>query len=238
MHIEELQEGEYDFPYHHLISVRPFSETRHLFWGYKYAAYLEKILTALEDIPFDSLIEIGCGDGKIITEVSRRFPGKKYAGTDYSEKSLRYARAFSPHISFETSNKDIFDALLLIEVIEHIPPTDIDAFVASVADSLAPGGFGIVSTPHVNMPLIPKHFQHFTREMIETIFSTHFEIVSFEYTSAETLISKVVQRLLANRFFILNSKGLVKMLYSFYAKHCLIATEENATQIFFLIRKR
>ena len=93
MNREEIQEEEYDFPYHHLVGIRPFSETQHLFWGYKYAAYIEKILDTLAQYKFDSLIEVGCGDGKVITEVARKFPGKKYLGTDYSEKSLQFAPA-------------------------------------------------------------------------------------------------------------------------------------------------
>jgi hypothetical protein len=61
---ESLQENEYEFPYHHLVNIRPFSESRHLFWGYRYAAYVEHILQTLAQKQFESLIDFGCGDGK------------------------------------------------------------------------------------------------------------------------------------------------------------------------------
>ncbi len=238
MHIEEIQEGEYDFPYHHLVDVRPFSETKHLFWGYKYGAYLEKILDTVSKYKFDSLIDIGCGDGKVIIEIARRFPDKKLVGVDYSEKSLRFARAFAPHLTFTSKSEDTFDGFVLIEVIEHIDPNEMDTFLDSVTANLKPGAFGVISTPCDNMPLIPKHFQHFNKESITKTLEKHFEIVSFEYTAAQTFGVYVIGRLLANRFFILNNRSLIRGLYNFYKKHYLIANSTNATQVFIVVKKK
>ena len=186
MHIEEIQEGEYDFPYHHLVEVRPFSETRHLFWGYKYGAYLEKILDTISKYQFDSLIDISCGDGKVLYEIARQFPDKKLMGVDYSEKSLRFARAFSPKLTFAEKTDEQFDGCVLIEFIEHIDPKEMDSFLDSVCANLKPGAFGIISTPCDNVPVLPKHFQHLNKELMTKTLEKHFEIVSFEYTAAQT----------------------------------------------------
>jgi 2-polyprenyl-3-methyl-5-hydroxy-6-metoxy-1,4-benzoquinol methylase len=238
MNQEKIQEEEYDFPYHHLIDIKPFSETRHLFWGYKYSAYVEKVVNTLERFNFNSLIEIGCGDGKVLYEISKKYQNKKLVGTDYSEKSLRFARAFSPHLSFETKTNDKFDGFVLIEVLEHINPLEMQSFLDSVCKNLNDKGFGIITTPSDNVPLNPKHYQHFNESSIYKTLSKHFEIVSFEYTSAQTVGVSLIQRILANRFFILNYKPIINALYKIYKKRYLNASKENATQVFVIVKKK
>ena len=234
--IEPLQEQEYDFPYHHLVEVAPFSETKHLFWGYAYAAYIEKILDLLAARSFASLIDIGTGDGKILKEVARRFPGTRLVGADYSEKSLRFAHAFSPQIEFVSSSEERFDAFLLIEVIEHIPVAELGRFVASLRKNLKDDGFGIITTPSKNAPLIPKHFQHFDRETLERAVGTHFTIESFGYLNARTFGARVIARLLANRLFILNYAPAVRFLYALYAKRYAQATPDTGERVFAVVR--
>lgn len=237
---ETIQEEEYDFPYHHLVNIPPpaFSETRHLFWGYKYAAYLEKILDTLEQYKFDSLIDIGCGDGKVLKEINRRFPNKKLVGTDYSEKSLQFARAFSPEITFVTKSADKFDGFVLVEVLEHINPEQMNSFLESIRANLNDGGFGIITTPCDNVPVNPKHYQHFNKDSIERILEKHFEIIIFEYTSAETLGVAVLRRLFANRIFILNDRVFSRLFYTWYKKRYFSASASNATQVFVVVKKK
>lgn len=240
MEREAIQEEEYDFPYHHLVSITPFSETRHLFWGYKYAAYLEKILDTLKQFKFESLIEIGCGDGKVITEIARRFPDKKYTGTDYSEKSLQFARAFSPAIPFSKylPLNEKFDGFVLVEVLEHINPVDMNSFLDSICANLNEKGFGIITTPCDNVPVNPKHYQHFNKDSIHKTLGKHFEIVSFEYISALSFGVSLIQRLFANRLFILNDQFFVRKLYNLYKRRYLRASAKNATQVFVMVRKK
>lgn len=235
---ELIQENEYDFPYHHLVDIKPFSETKHLFWGYKYAAYIEKILEELEKINFNSLIEIGCGDGKIIGEIAKKFPGKKFIGTDYSEKSLKFAKAFSPHIKFEASSDEKFDVLILVEVLEHINPQQISIFVESISKNLKDGGLAIITTPCDNVSANSKHYQHFNKESVTKVLKKEFEIVSIEYTSANSFGVSIIQRLLANRFFILNNKPIVSFLYKIYKKRYLNASMKNASQLFIKAKKK
>ncbi len=236
--IQEVQELEYEYPYHHLVETSPFSQTKHLFWGYRYAAYIEKIMSMLTARKFDSLVDIGCGDGRVLKEIAQRFPGKRLVGLDYSEKSLSFAKAFSPDLTFETGTDELFDSFLLIEVIEHISPLGMESFLAGVCQNLKEGAFGIITTPCDNVALNPKHYQHFNRTSIEETLSAHFDIVSLEYISADTLGTKIIQRLLANKLFILNEKRSISYLYSLYKERYLNATERNATQLCVLVRKK
>jgi len=238
MNQEVIQEEEYDFPYHHLIDTKPFSETKHLFWGYKYSAYVEKVVKTLEGFKFDSLIEIGCGDGKVLSEIAKKYPNKKLVGTDYSEKSLRFARAFSPQLTFSTESKEKFDGFVLVEVIEHIDPKKMNEFLNSIHSNLNDKGFGIITTPSTNVPLNPKHYQHFDPEIMRKTLGNHFEILSCEYTSANTFCVGLIQRLFANGLFILNNKTAIKFLYNIYKKRYLHATPKNGTQLFVVVKKK
>ncbi len=238
MNQEELQEIEYDFPYHHLVETSPFTETKHLFWGYKYAAYLEKIVNELNKFKFNSLIEIGCGDGRVITEVSRKYSNKKLVGTDYSEKSLAFAKAFSPHVTFLTKSQDKFDGFLLVEVLEHINPLEMETFLQSVSDNLNPDGFGIITTPCDNVQVISKHYQHFNRDSIEKTVGKYFLIKKFEYINSKSFGTSLIQRILANRFFILNYKPVTNMLYKIYKNKYLNSTSNKGTQLFIVVQKK
>jgi 2-polyprenyl-3-methyl-5-hydroxy-6-metoxy-1,4-benzoquinol methylase len=236
--IQSLQEEQYYFPYHHLVEISPFSQTKYLLWGYKYASYINKVIDTLKEYSFNSIVDIGCGDGKLTFEIAKLFPTKRIVGTDYSEKCLLQARSFSPDIEFKKETDEKFDAFTLVEVLEHIPVAEIDKFISSLANNLNNGGIGIITTPHINQPLNKKHYQHFDKEKIYTLFENDFLIERFEYISAKNFTSILVQKLLSNHYFVLNYKPLIRYLYNLYNKKCLQATEENATQVFVVIRKR
>lgn len=235
---ETLQEGEYDFPYHHLVTLQPFSESRHLFWGFKYAAYVQYVVDALGARSWDSLVDFGCGDGKVTREIAKAFPGKHIIGVDYSEKSLRFARAFAPHLSFETASEQQFDAFVLIEVLEHIDPTHMNDFLTTLSNNLKPGGFGIITTPSDNVPTNPKHYQHFNTESFKQTLASHFIVEQFEYLLAEAPGVRLIQSLLTNRFFSLNYKPLVQFLYRQYTHKYLHATHKTGAQVFAVVRRR
>ncbi len=235
---EEIQEEEYDFPYHHLVEIDPFSESKHLFWGYQYSAYIEKIIETLRKFDFKSLIEIGCGDGRVIKEVEKNFKGRRLMGIDYSEKSLRFAKAFSPAITFDKNTNDKFDGFILIEVLEHINPTEMNSFLGSINGKLEPGAFGIITTPSDNIPVNPKHYQHFNKISVKDTLKEYFDIVSLEYISGKGVGPNFIQKFLANRFFILNYSPLKKYLYGLYTRKYFMASEKNSSQLFIVVRKK
>lgn len=235
---ESLQEAEYEFPYHHLVSIQPFSQARHLFWGYRYAAYIEYILETLSEKEFASLIDFGCGDGKITAEITHRFRGKDIMGVDYSEKSLSFARAFSPAVIFQTGTDKQFDAFVLIEVLEHIDPNNMGEFLDTLSRNLRPGAFGIITTPSTVIPTNPKHYQHFTEESFRRTLSSHFNVERVEFVGTITLGTKLIQRILANKFFVLNYPPFIGLLYRIYRKRYFHGTPSTGTQVFAVVRKK
>src|SRR4051812_16394470 len=88
MEREAIQEAEYEFPYHYIPQLENgnFSQVRKLRWGYEYLSYLRFILAQLEKLEFASLLDVGCGEGRFLSEVSKRFPDKNLKGVDRSQR--------------------------------------------------------------------------------------------------------------------------------------------------------
>ena len=135
---QELQEKLYNFPYHHIpqYEEKTFSQIRVLRWGYQYISYIYFTLSKIETLPFDSLLDVGCGDGKFLAEVLKSFPSKKLVGVDLSERAIMFARAFNPNIEFicgDITNPSLIDKrfhiVTLIETLEHLSPTELPKFV-------------------------------------------------------------------------------------------------------------
>jgi SAM-dependent methyltransferase len=233
---EAIQEAEYDFPYHHLTQIRPFALSRHLFWGHAYAAYTEKVLDLLKDHKFNSLIDIGCGDGKLLTEVARFFSGKRLVGTDFSERALAFARLFAPSVEFRVDIPDEkFDAFTLIEVMEHIKPEEIPAFMDDLKTHLNPGAMGIITVPSDLRPVQLKHYQHFNEDTMRKTLEPHFEVVSVSYLNKQGWF---IQSLLCNRFFILNWRWATYRLYRRYKRKYQNATRANGLRVLAVVKCR
>lgn len=247
MNKRELQESEYGFPYHHIpqFGEELFSETRHLYWGYEYASYLERILELLTLEDFDSLIDVGCGDGRLLLEIHKKIKGKRLVGTDFSEHAVAFAKAFGPEIDFRSGtfeksvyDKELFSFATLIEVLEHIPPEETDTFLRTFDSFLTPGGRGIITVPSKNIPVTPKHFRHFDEESLRKTLEPHFTIISIEYLNAHTFGEKLLRRIFANRLFILNEAHLVQNLYRIYKKLYLHANSNNGQRLLAVIKKK
>lgn len=182
-----VQEEQYAFPYHHIPSWEndEFSQVRYWSWGFHYLGGIRLVLEQLEGLPFDSLVDFGCGDGRFLEEVARRHPSAELLGVDHSERAIAFARAFSPDLEFRAVNlideglDDRFDVVTCIEVLEHIPPPEVEGVVQSAHRCLTEGGHLIVTVPHVNKPVNPKHFQHFSSDSLTNALRPHFEPLRF-----------------------------------------------------------
>jgi 2-polyprenyl-6-hydroxyphenyl methylase/3-demethylubiquinone-9 3-methyltransferase len=105
--------------------------------------------------PFEGLriLDIGCGGGLISEPLARL--GADVTGIDASEANVAVARAHSRSADLEieyryasaeelASAGQRFDAVLALEVVEHV--ADLDAFLQAAATLVRPGGGFIVST--------------------------------------------------------------------------------------------
>jgi 2-polyprenyl-3-methyl-5-hydroxy-6-metoxy-1,4-benzoquinol methylase len=104
-------------------------------------------------------LDFGCGPGFLIKHLLQQFEGesKEIFGADISEDSLatlnmRYGGSemfkggFNPEKLVEEKRK--FEAVLLVETIEHLDDATLDGVLCQVRNLLSPGGLLIITTPN------------------------------------------------------------------------------------------
>lgn len=99
----------------------------------------------------DSILEIGCGIGTIVYELSQR--RCKAVGTDISNRAIEYGRKKYPSIELKVEagqklsfEDDSFDTVLSFDVLEHID--DVDRHLSEVGRVLVDGGYYLFQTPN------------------------------------------------------------------------------------------
>lgn len=244
--IQQIQEDQYRFPYHHLTDLNKgnFSLSKHLYWGHEYTSYLEFIIKRITDINFESILDVGCGDGKFLYQCNKKFANKKLVGLDYSETAINMAKALNNSINYIKGDigdrekiTEKYDIITLIEVLEHIPPKEISDFIANIKHHLNDNGQLIITVPSKNIPTTSKHYQHFDLDSIRLVISPHFEIENIYYLNKISISEKIIRRLLSNRLFILNEQRLLNLLYNLYKNKNLLGSEKNTKRICVFCKK-
>jgi len=201
------------------------------------------VFDQLEKISFESLIDIGCGDGRFMRELNYKYPNVKTLGIDYSERAIGLAQSLNPNINFKVKNvinqstNEKFDAAVLIEVLEHIPPNKISEFLCGVKRTLKNGGNIVLTVPHKNNRLPEKHYQHFQSEDLRKLFKFEFEvlkIIPFDTASSklplwQRLPRSIFRRILGGKgkHFIVTNSWLNKRFFELYKRKYLYNTKEK-----------
>ncbi len=244
---ESLQENQYHFPYHHLTheSKGAIFSFRHLFWGLEHYTYIKFVIDKICVESFTTLIDIGCGEGRILSEIESRLPDKKLSGVDISARAIYFAKGFTNHA--EVSVHDItlaphqtptFDLAVSCEVIEHILPQAIPQYISHIAASLTPNGQLILTTPTTNVPTIKKHYQHFTLATLTSHLAPYFTIEEVCYLNKAGYLGLILERAIANRFFISNLHWYNYFITQLYTRYVLLATENTGSRIYIKARKK
>lgn len=112
---------------------------------YKFAARLLK--------PTDAVLEVGSGSGLgaiFLGQHCREVLGLEIKSTELEEARALNRRAnvsFSDTDFFEHPSSRKFDAIVALDVIEHIPANLTSRFIAKAASLLSPSGMLIIGTP-------------------------------------------------------------------------------------------
>jgi 2-polyprenyl-3-methyl-5-hydroxy-6-metoxy-1,4-benzoquinol methylase len=235
------QEDEYRFPYHYVTRFTPESFRQHFVdsWGINYAATIDFIVDRIVGEAPGSLIDIGCGDGRLAREIHQRAAVPRVCGVDTSSRAIGLARAMNQDIpAIEFIATDIsarpdlgpFDTAVLMEVIEHIPPDATESFVRAARALLKRGGHLHVTVPHVNKPVEYKHFRHFTAAGIVACLEGEFEILEVIPFERRGLRRRLLELALCNRLFVLNHRRLLDALYRWHGRHLFAAASERDCQ--------
>ena len=241
---QKVQESWYSFPYHYIATLPPnFGIARVYDWHLQYASAISYLLDRVADEPRrQKIIDIGCGDGRLTHELGKRFPDARLTGIDYSQQAISLASALNTNgsMSFEARDliKDSFDAdndiAVMMEVYEHIEPADTAKFLRGVRDTLRPGGVLHLTVPHQNTPVAPHHFRHFDSKLLASEVSAYFDIDVIKPFERMSKRRKWINRLLINRYFILNHQGVLDRVYRYYMKTMFFCEREDQCQRLYL----
>lgn len=246
---QKIQEVQYAFPYHHVPRATTDGFAQHIYWswGFRYLGGIKAVKDLCESEDYESLLDIGCGDGRFIADLAHHGTNKRLRGVDYSDRAIALAKALHPegdYIAADISSEDLggekFDVVTLIEVLEHIPPPDLPDFVARCASFLRPGGRIVVTVPHKNKPLNPKHFQHFDSDGLRNILRIQFEDIRFRFLDASSRLLQLWLRLLGGRgeHFVVTWGPALQAFYDFYLARGLYADREaNCARLACVARK-
>ncbi|MFH1425972.1 MAG: class I SAM-dependent methyltransferase [Candidatus Kerfeldbacteria bacterium] len=250
----DSQNAMYMFPYHHLVDFNPvdgtaFRQHKVLKRGFIYASYLIYVLQMLDNVQFQSIIDIGCGDGFFTRKVKEKFPARKVIGIDSSEQAIAQARVLNADKNVSFIQKNIvtdalsaqYDCATLIEVLEHIPIEKVDTFIRAIYELLGENATLIITVPSINLPIkhISRHFQHFTADSLRQILEHYFYLDTVEYIDKENKWSRrIISKVFENSYFILNSDRLINSVFQFYFNHFLHARENDGCRLIAVCRKK
>lgn len=245
----KIQDIEYSRPYHHFLDLKNCSFTESLGgYGLEYYSYVSYIVEYIDNHIKNhgvrNVAEVGCGDGKILYELSHN-KNIGFEGYDLSKKAIMFAKAYSEGMDnlnfydfeFGKSNKK-YDVILCVEVLEHISDKDTTDFISQIYNNLADDGILLLSVPSKNIALGEKHYRHYDESMIYNIFSDRFTVCDIVHLhNIKSVILRFLSLLCYNPIYILNNKNFQKLIFDCYRKNYQITTKKNSAHIFTVLKK-
>jgi 2-polyprenyl-3-methyl-5-hydroxy-6-metoxy-1,4-benzoquinol methylase len=237
------QAAEYEFPYHYLPHFDRFGAPRvHrvLVWGLEYLSYLGFVVRLVEELAPASLLDVGCGDGRLLYELRDRVP--RLVGCDTDERAARFARAFNPtadvHLGDVSGVPGAFDAVVAMEVLEHVTDDALPGLVSALAARVAGNGKLIVSVPTSNLPMPPKHFRHYNLDRLRAQLAPAFEIERHFYVVRDSALFRGLTSLAANRWMIAVPHRLRRLIWRAHAAWTIEASAADGRHLVAVARPR
>jgi SAM-dependent methyltransferase len=143
------------------------------------------------------VLEIGCGEGKMLRTLGAHLPEVRLFGCDLKEPEsadgFTFARLVAERLPYEGGR---FDAVLVMDVLEHVP--DPRALLGEAARVLKPGGRLVGFIPVEGEKLsfyelwrralgpdiyaeTKEHIQAFTHDELRNLIEERFEIAELKY---------------------------------------------------------
>lgn len=104
------------------------------------------------------LLDVGIGRGEMLA-CMRDWGYKNYLGVDISPSTVDFCKSIglncelvSDSTVYLESHSSTFDVITLLDVLEHIPKTEIIRFLAALKSALKPGGVLIIQVPNLQAP--------------------------------------------------------------------------------------
>ena len=176
MRKEPHQEKLYYLPYHWMMRgyLRVSMELRN-----------KIVMKFLDRNSGQTILDLGCGDGYFTGQLRGNLTDALVVGADYYLRALRFARIMTndaPYVANSATSlgfkKETFDAIFLLDVIEHLSQDDRKKALDQVVWALKPGGVIIVTVPSNRLPVIPMHYNHFSPHNLKELIQKYVSEVT------------------------------------------------------------
>jgi len=207
----------------------------------------ELIINSLDLSNVKSILDVGCGTGRLLSKINARYPNIEIVGLDLSSASLDVASENIPtgkFHCFDLSNGDIkeivnkkFDRVLSVQVIQHLQPINHSHAVSQLVQSVSPNG-KLVLELYNHSGLIRKIEQIMRRNLNKEVKHDLFYEYRFSPSDIEMLLRtfgkakingcQTIPRKLLNRFPKLKDTDmkLSRKIFSKYLAYYFIAIME------------
>lgn len=247
---QKLQASEYRLPYHYFADFNPesveFTSFKRLSFAVYYSVTAKLVFDSISTMKARSWLDVGCGDGALISGLDRHLPGVEKVGIDYDPRSIEFARLINPQVEFRTQDlgadgisDEPYDFVTLIEVLEHIPPEKSKPFLKGLASTVKDGGYLMLTVPHLNQRIPRKHFRHFEIDRLSAELNSALPEFNIEYIygfGKKNFLERVVKGVLNTKHAFLEFPALNRMRFSAQLK-AIPVSEKCCQQIAVLLKK-
>lgn len=243
---QDFQEEDYQIPYHHMPKIKDGAWYLGQSWfhGFEYLTLLDYLITKINKLEPNSILDFGCGDGRLITELIKNNSPEKLFGVDISQRALKFANAFNSSDNiFFSSIEDLpvqkFDLIIATEVLEHIEEKNIKKVISDINKIMNDSGTLIITVPSiVRKPIPKKHYRHYDLELLKNHLGESFKIEEISYLNKKTKFSNILRKMIHNRFFTTNLHSYNKFITNLYKKNCYFANQKNGQNIALILNKK
>ena len=184
-------------------------------WEITHSVYVDRVVEIVKESGSRSVLELGCGDGFNCNRLIEAGLDP-VVGIDWSPNAIRYATMLVPGARFYCGDlrdrnwkydlPELFDAGILVEVIEHIPPKDCVDVLRSMTQQIKVGGLLVLTTPSVNTPnRNPGHYRHFDEKTLRELVAAagDLSITAIEGYGDAVFVQRAYRwlRFVSNRYY-------------------------------------